>query len=144
MAMVLRTQKAEVEKDPQDPQEDTEDAEEQVVEAWLQETGLLSAQGSPLLVLLQPGARYSLKVWSSERFAQLADRLAEAFAEVMKSIKRVGGNVERGNKTERKFRTREIVINRLGYTDDGHTTIVKLHRDSQRAFAAEYYEAFDS
>ena len=55
-------------------------AEEQVVEAWLQETGLLSAQGSPLLVLLQPGARYSLKVWSSERFAQLADRLADRFA----------------------------------------------------------------
>ena len=55
-------------------------AEEQVVEAWLRETGLLSAQGSPLLVLLQPGARYSLKVWSHERFAQLADRLADKFA----------------------------------------------------------------
>lgn len=54
--------------------------EEQVVEAWLQEAGLSSAQGAPLLVLLQPGARYSLKVWPHERFAQLADRLTDKFA----------------------------------------------------------------
>lgn len=53
--------------------------DEQTVEAWMQEAGLLSAQASPLLVLLQPGARYSLKVWPHERFAQLADRLADRF-----------------------------------------------------------------
>ncbi len=53
-------------------------AEEQVVEKWLQENGLRE-EDSPLLVLLQPGARYSLKVWPPERFAQLADRLAERF-----------------------------------------------------------------
>ncbi|MDR4480005.1 MAG: putative lipopolysaccharide heptosyltransferase III [Nitrospira sp.] len=55
-------------------------ADEQVVEAWLQEAGLLPAQGAPLLVLLQPGARYSLKVWPHERFVQLADRLTDTFA----------------------------------------------------------------
>ncbi|MEK6802273.1 MAG: putative lipopolysaccharide heptosyltransferase III [Nitrospirota bacterium] len=55
-------------------------ADEQVVESWMQEAGLLSTQAPPLLVLLQPGARYSLKVWSHERFAQLADRLADKFA----------------------------------------------------------------
>ncbi len=54
--------------------------DEQAVETWLREAGLLSAQVSPLLVLLQPGARYSLKVWPHERFAQLADRLADRFA----------------------------------------------------------------
>ncbi|MFZ1502997.1 MAG: putative lipopolysaccharide heptosyltransferase III [Nitrospira sp.] len=57
----------------------TSPADEQVVETWMRESGLLSAQGSPLLVLLQPGARYSLKVWPHERFAQLADRLADRF-----------------------------------------------------------------
>ena len=55
-------------------------ADEQAVEAWLREAGLLSAQSSQLLILLQPGARYSLKVWPHERFAQLADRLADRFA----------------------------------------------------------------
>jgi predicted lipopolysaccharide heptosyltransferase III len=55
-------------------------AEEQVVETWMKENGLLSAQDHPLLVLLQPGARYSLKVWPHERFAELADRLADRFA----------------------------------------------------------------
>jgi len=55
-------------------------SEEQVVETWLQEAGLLAERDSPLLVLLQPGARYSLKVWSHERFVQLADRLADKFA----------------------------------------------------------------
>ncbi|WHZ15606.1 MAG: Lipopolysaccharide core heptosyltransferase III [Nitrospira sp.] len=55
-------------------------AEEQMVEAWLQENGLLPSEASPLLILLQPGARYSLKVWPHERFAQLADRLADKFS----------------------------------------------------------------
>ena len=54
--------------------------DEQAVATWMQETGLLSAQSSQLLILLQPGARYSLKVWPHERFAQLADRLADRFA----------------------------------------------------------------
>lgn len=54
-------------------------AEEQVVETWLQEAGLLSSGTFPL-VLLQPGARYSLKVWPHERFALLADRLADRFS----------------------------------------------------------------
>ena len=31
------------------------------------------------LVMLQPGARYWFKAWPAERFAELADRLAEAF-----------------------------------------------------------------
>ncbi len=53
-------------------------AEELVVEQWLQENGL-SGEDSPPLLLLQPGARYPLKVWPPERFAQLADRLAERF-----------------------------------------------------------------
>jgi heptosyltransferase-3 len=53
-------------------------AEEQAVETWLQEAGLLSSR-EPLL-LLQPGARYPMKVWPPERFAELADRLADRFA----------------------------------------------------------------
>ena len=55
-------------------------AEEQTVEAWLQEAGLRSSRDSPLLLLLQPGARYSLKVWPHERFVELADRLADRFS----------------------------------------------------------------
>jgi len=54
--------------------------EEQMVETWLQEAGLFSSEASLLPVLLQPGARYSLKVWPRERFAQLADLLAERFS----------------------------------------------------------------
>ena len=34
---------------------------------------------SQRLIVIQPGARYPLKVWPSERFAELADRLAKAF-----------------------------------------------------------------
>ena len=33
---------------------------------------------SARLILMQPGARYSLKVWPPERFAELADRLSQA------------------------------------------------------------------
>jgi predicted lipopolysaccharide heptosyltransferase III len=54
--------------------------EERVVATWLQEAGLLSSRDSLLLVLLQPGARYALKVWPHERFVELADRLADRFA----------------------------------------------------------------
>ncbi len=53
-------------------------SEEQVVEKWLQEHGL-AGEDTPWLVLFQPGARYSLKVWPPERFAQLADRLSDQF-----------------------------------------------------------------
>jgi lipopolysaccharide heptosyltransferase II len=35
--------------------------------------------GSAPWIMMQPGARYSLKVWPPERFAELADRLSEAF-----------------------------------------------------------------
>lgn len=52
-------------------------AEEQAVETWLQEAGLLSSRER--LLLLQPGARYPMKVWPPERFAELADRLADRF-----------------------------------------------------------------
>ncbi len=52
-------------------------SEEQRAEQWLTEQGL--AGETPPLVMLQPGARYSLKVWPPERFAQLSDRLAERF-----------------------------------------------------------------
>ena len=55
-------------------------AEEQMVETWLQEAGLRSSGNSPLLLLVQPGARYALKVWPHERFADLADRLADRFS----------------------------------------------------------------
>lgn len=54
-------------------------AEEQVVEDWLLQVGLRSGQGVAPMVVLQPGARYSLKVWPPDRFAQLADRLADRF-----------------------------------------------------------------
>ena len=53
-------------------------SEEQVVEKWLQEHGL-AGEDTPRLLLFQPGARYSLKVWPPERFAQLADRLSDQF-----------------------------------------------------------------
>lgn len=54
-------------------------AEEHIVETWLDEAGLRSSRDVPL-VLLQPGARYSLKVWPHERFVELADRLSERFS----------------------------------------------------------------
>ncbi|MBA5868996.1 MAG: hypothetical protein GDA68_03175, partial [Nitrospira sp. CR2.1] len=53
--------------------------ETQVADDWLAKAGLLSGAGAAPLVWLQPGARYSLKVWSPDRFAQLADRLAGRF-----------------------------------------------------------------
>jgi predicted lipopolysaccharide heptosyltransferase III len=34
--------------------------------------------GSSKVIVIQPGARYPLKVWPPERFAELADRLSEA------------------------------------------------------------------
>ncbi len=43
----------------------------------LEEVGLAGAQGP--LVMFQPGARYWFKAWPAERFAVLADRLAESF-----------------------------------------------------------------
>lgn len=52
--------------------------EEQRAEQWLTEQGL-AGETPPPLVMLQPGARYSLKVWPPERFAQLSDRLADRF-----------------------------------------------------------------
>lgn len=55
-------------------------SEEVVVETWLREAGLPSSKEAPPLLLLQPGARYSLKVWPHERFVELADRLAERFS----------------------------------------------------------------
>lgn len=55
-------------------------SEDEVVETWLQEAGFLSSRDSPLLLLLQPGARYALKVWPLERFVELADRLADRFS----------------------------------------------------------------
>ncbi len=54
-------------------------AEEQVAEDWLAQAGLVSGQGAAPMVWLQPGARYSLKVWPPDRFAQLADRLVDRF-----------------------------------------------------------------
>ena len=49
-----------------------------MADQWLNEQGLTGDHALPL-VLLQPGARYSLKVWPPERFAQLSDRLVERF-----------------------------------------------------------------
>ncbi|HQV12971.1 MAG TPA: putative lipopolysaccharide heptosyltransferase III [Nitrospira sp.] len=54
------------------------EAEEQMVDQWLREQGL-TGDHCPPLVLVQPGARYSLKVWPPERFAQLSDRLVQQF-----------------------------------------------------------------
>lgn len=44
----------------------------------LAEAGV-GVHGDRPLVLLQPGARYWFKAWPAERFAQLADRLADTF-----------------------------------------------------------------
>ncbi|MGC3976507.1 MAG: putative lipopolysaccharide heptosyltransferase III [Nitrospira sp.] len=60
------------------PSVSVSESEEQVTDNWLKEQGLAGDHCSPL-VLLQPGARYSLKVWPPERFAQLSDRLVEQF-----------------------------------------------------------------
>lgn len=60
------------------PSVSVSEPEEQMVDHWLREQGL-TGDHCPPLVLVQPGARYSLKVWPSERFAQLSDRLAERF-----------------------------------------------------------------
>ncbi|ODT44676.1 MAG: hypothetical protein ABS70_04950 [Nitrospira sp. SCN 59-13] len=54
------------------------ESEAQVTDQWLKEQGLVG-DPCPPLVLVQPGARYSLKVWPPERFAQLCDRLVEQF-----------------------------------------------------------------
>jgi ADP-heptose:LPS heptosyltransferase len=62
---------------------DEADAEHLLCEVGLRDPG----NGRPL-VMLQPGARYWFKAWPAERFAELADRLAEGLGcRVM-----VGGN----------------------------------------------------
>ena len=55
-------------------------AENVAVETWLRESGLTSSTNAPPLLWLQPGARYSLKVWPHERFVELADRLTDRFS----------------------------------------------------------------
>jgi predicted lipopolysaccharide heptosyltransferase III len=51
--------------------------EESAARRVLQESAA-SDGGSSKLIMIQPGARYPLKVWPGERFAELADRLARA------------------------------------------------------------------
>ncbi len=55
-------------------------SENAVVETWLREAGLTSSKEARPLLLLQPGARYSLKVWPHERFVELANRLTDRFS----------------------------------------------------------------
>jgi len=50
-----------------------------VAEQTLRDLDVDRDGSSRMLVVIQPGARYPLKVWPSERFAELADRLATAF-----------------------------------------------------------------
>lgn len=54
----------------------TAPSDDQAAAELLKTAGL--AEGDRL-VMLQPGARYWFKAWPAERFARLADRLAEAF-----------------------------------------------------------------
>ncbi|MBX3237430.1 MAG: putative lipopolysaccharide heptosyltransferase III [Nitrospiraceae bacterium] len=53
-------------------------SDEAVVEEWLRTSEAVRDRAVPM-VLLQPGARYSLKVWPQERYAQVADHLAERY-----------------------------------------------------------------
>ncbi len=55
----------------------TDPEDEAEATAVLEETGLDGRHGDGPLVALQPGARYWFKAWPPERFAQLADRLAQ-------------------------------------------------------------------
>lgn len=82
-------------------------ADEADAERLLSELGLWGTGDSRPLVMLQPGARYWFKAWPAERFAELADRLAEGLG----SRVLVGGNAAERDLAEKvcaKARTQPV------------------------------------
>ena len=56
----------------------------------------------------------------------------------METVDGVGGDVQRGVKTERNFRGREVVVNRLGHSHHGDAHASEVPRDRQCAIAANH------
>lgn len=59
----------------------TSSSDEELASRWLEQRGFLDGSGALKrpLVMLHPGARFWFKTWPAERFAELADRLADTF-----------------------------------------------------------------
>ncbi len=80
--------------------------DESHAEELLAKLGVRSDQS---LVVIQPGARYWFKAWPSERFAELADRLADKYG----SRVLVGGNQEEAELAQqvvKQAKTRPLAI----------------------------------
>src|SRR5688572_23269059 len=61
----------------------------------------------------------------------------------MQTIERLGGDIQRRDKTKRQFRAGEIVVDGLRNAANRNAAFVKLVRDRQRAFAAENHQRVD-
>jgi heptosyltransferase-3 len=87
----------------------TDTADEKEAERVLAEMEVPASAGADRqLVLLHPGARYWFKAWPAERFADLADRLADMGCRVI-----IGGGPEDGTVAEairRQARSSLIVV----------------------------------
>src|SRR6185369_6780748 len=55
----------------------------------------------------------------------------------MKSVKSLGRNIDRGHKTERQFRCRQIVVDGFRNPDHRESAFMELLGDSKRTFSAE-------
>ena len=61
----------------------------------------------------------------------------------VKAVKSFGRDIDRGHKTERKFRRRQIVIDCFRDADNWKSSFMKLFGDAKRTFAAEHNEGLD-
>src|SRR5687768_14390517 len=62
----------------------------------------------------------------------------------MKTVQRLGSDIDGSHETERRFRRRQVIIDRFWHADHRKSALMKLLRNSQRAFAAEYDQGLDT